>query len=360
MEILIAIVILYFCIKYVLFHVKINSVVCLLMYIGLTVAIIVANQRAPLQLGIIFWILLLLNIADCIRDLVVADEYYENISDEIDKLFAVKSVSTAVIIIGIVIFLFVVGCLPLRGGQNASFRPYINLLYIPLIPRAFFFLVIYRFQKTRVLQAINEKIKNDAPLPSLSWCFSNSKSAQYYYKTLMSTMSKSLDLVSNDAVVNREWNASRAKLDAKESKKLKDKIVMNLTQEGKKALAAMDYADNELNCYGSYKAAISRDVYNRYAEEILPVLKAKNGAFSPGDIKAFPELKHLNFYQSNGMVSNSKWADFFIIGILQEYAKNGLINQYDFSDKPLENHQYGVSVKSRNASDDPRLALDDD
>ena len=77
--------------KYVLFHPQVNSVVSIIVYIWMLVTI---SSDGP-ELTFAAFIMLLIPIIDCIRDIIIAPRYYRtDIDIELDKLYVIKSLTS--------------------------------------------------------------------------------------------------------------------------------------------------------------------------------------------------------------------------------------------------------------------------
>ena len=332
---IIAIIILYFAGKYLLFHPKVNSIVFLIL-----IAIAVTLRPALIQFNFISGLLLFLNVVDCIHDFVIANDYYDDISDNIDSSFAIKSLSIiALILLGWFLW-----------NRNLIFA---------LLPRAIFICLVFTSERATVKNDVNDKMIVGYPLPYNKWLYNSSKKICYHYNIIVKALFDSGALVANVEVVEEEFNKSNKKLEEIYPKRFIEKVFYVFNKEEKEKIKQIK---NKLSDTAASRrtAYISSAFYEQYSSKIAKALKERNAPFSPWKIKEFIELKELNLTVPNGQGQNIEWSEYFIIKSLKQLVEKGVINDYNISDNPLDNHVFGVHMKSRNLSNDPRFAIEDD
>ena len=336
MEIIIVLVILVFSFKYIFLNVRVNSVI----FGILGIAALYFKPQWFSNHDTAF-MLLGLNIIDCIRDIVVYDKYYEHMSVKIDGLYAAKSLCSL--------------CFALIGWFFLDR----NLIW-SFVPRVVFLVLVYPIQYLTVACDVNTKLSEGHPIPFHYGHYSASKKERYWYKRVLSSLKRNDKIVSNVEIVTAETDTSRNKLARNYPEKLLNKMYMSIFQRKQKK--ELDSIKNRLSDSHTYihMAYVSKDYYLKFAEKLYVVLQAKKAVFSPHIIKTFAELKNMNLNYSSGVYDDTEWSKYFIIKILSAFVENGELNDYECSDKPLDNHSYGFKIKSHDASSDPRLALDDD
>ena len=308
--------------KYILFSPRVNSVITIIWF-----AIIVIHAPGSI-------VLIIIPIIDCIRDIMIAEDYYEDLEIGIDKLFMIKSL-TSILTLGFarVIFLFIVG---------------------PIISRS-------------VSSDIKKKIAAGQPMPYKS-LYSKLKARNYYYAKKINMLEQEGVVIANIKTVDDEANIRRKKFDELYPEKLLakltdmvagDKEIKEKRKEAEKKLKPWSIKE----CY----AYLSFAVFEQYPKLISEVM-SKKGTYSPSVIKDFKELKDLQLplVFNSGNDKSMEWSEFFIIQALQPLVADGIFEDNDFSDNDaLNTHAYRYSksevpMPSIDASNDPLLALDDD
>lgn len=335
MEVIIALVILAFTFKYVVLNVRVNSIIFLILGI-----VVYYFKPELIPQSNIALILILLNIIDCIRDVVIYSKYYEHMSDGIDGLYAFKSICVvALIVLGWFFF-----------EKNFIWA---------LIPRAVFLVAVYPIQYWAVLIDVTAKLDAGHPIPYHYQYYALTKKNRYWYQKVLRSLDRKNRIISNYDTVISETNTSRKKLKINYPDKMRKKISLAFMDKEKKDI--LENAMEKLKDWCVYKhmAYISTDVYIQYGKKIKKVLEGKEGFYSIDKIKAFPEFKNFDFYYSNGTGADTEWSNFFIIKVLTDYVEREEIQEDQFNDEdPLDNHAYGLKMKSQNAADNPLLALD--
>ncbi len=334
--IIIAVIVLFFLSKFLLFNVKVNSVVFMIFGI---VAITLDPPLVPVSE--FSFVLVSVNIIDCIRDLVVSYKFYRHSDSGIDGQFAVKSLLTV--------------ALALLGW----FVWDKSLIYM-FIPRAVFLCIVHPLMALSVWNDIQGKIEIGYPLPYVKWQYSPSKKICYFYQKLITKLYDDGKLVANTETVIEERNLSNKRLSDSYPKSKFSKIASFLqNKETKEKIKKIKDELNEDNTY-RHTAYISSAYFEQYADKIERALKMQSSSFSPWKIKELSELSDLNLTTSNGYDGDVKWSEYFIIKSLKKLVRDGVITDFKCSDDPLDNHVYGVHMTSHNADSNPLLALDDD
>ena len=326
--------------KYVLFDPRINSVLCIVtkcMQIGLIISgYAVANK---LWLGV-FLVLSPIIIISCIRDIVIAKKYYGNIEYGVDPLYRVKSL-TSIFTYGIsrVVFLLIVDpyiyysarsdlekdlnrdrIIPYQDGQSTDNGSFIKRHF-------------YRQYSMRYYEFANAKLASG-------------------------------EVLSNQWVIDAESQMSQNKLEKSYPKTFLEKAGEMFSDEGKEAKAGRENAEKEIPSIRTLKAYVDTGFYNQCKLEMSEALKTR-GTLSPHNIAKLEELKCLNIFKNKNIFKIYNWIEYYVIFVMSSLVKEGIVEEFDLNDKNiLENHQYkhimGVPMRSRNAEDNPLLALDDD
>lgn len=313
--------------KYVLFHPRVNSVLTI---IGI-IAFAATQDATP------YATLLLLSVADCIRDIVIAPKYYEtDVAEECDKLYKIKSlVSLFTLGMARPVFLFIV-------GPCISFS---------------------------VKSEIDGKLSAGEPL--LIGEPYDLKAKNYYYKKHLDKLAGSGNIVSNQNTVNSETDIRHKRLEKLYPEKLIMKIVeaVSMDEASKKSKALRKLAEEKLadnNIRKSY-AYISSDVFRKYPSAIAKAMSEKS-FISSKDIPKLDKLQSLccnaPLTMNGRNVGNDDWCEYFIIQALEPLVAKGEFVDETFSDKdPLDNHAYSYAksekkMASINADSNPLLALD--
>jgi hypothetical protein len=301
--------------KHVLFNPRVNSVLSIIVFFfGFAYA------------GI-SWVLYAIVVFDCILDIVNAKRYYEDISDEIDKLYLTKSL-TSLVTLG--------------------------------IARIVFLLIVNPILSHSVKSDIKKRLTANHPLPYESE-YSNLKKKNYYYSKQIRKIYKNGVIVSNIETVDTEARISRIKLNNSYPEKLIGKLV-DMVAGDKEVKRNREVAEQWLrqSSLQEQYAYINSQLFNQYPILITDAM-AKRGCLSPRDMRDFEELEPLNLTLSLG--SGAGWSEYFIIQALSPLVADEEYEDNSFSDNPLENHQYRYSKSSKNmpsidADNDPLFALD--
>lgn len=305
--------------KYILFSPRVNSGITMIWLVLIVI-------REPIAI-----ILIIIPLIDCIRDIIIAKDYYEDLEIGIDKLFMIKSLTSILTLsFARVIFLLIVG---------------------PIIAHS-------------VSSDIQKKIKEGRPLPYKS-LYSKLQAKNYYYAKKIEMLEQKGIIISNIITVDNEADIRRKKLDGLYPKKLLDKMA-DMVAGDKEIKEKRKEAEGKLKPWvlKKYYAYISADVLAQYQKIIIEVM-SKKGPYSPSVIKDFKELQLLRDV-NGGKAKSGDWREFFVIQVLNPLVAVGVFEDNDFSDNDaLNTHVYRyikseVPMKSIDANNDPLLALDDD
>lgn len=307
-----------FLLKHILFNPRLNSV---LNIIGFA-ALIVLSWNTVYSSAIIIFVIA---IIDCIRDIVLAEDIYEDVDIAIDPLYAIKSILSILTlgIIRVIFLLIVVPCISLKASS-----------------------------------AINRKLRSGYPLEYYGKC---ENQYDYFIERKINKLEKKGKIISNEETMKSEMKKSRARLDKLYPEKFIGKVID--TVAGDKEMKKMrKYAESQINNSG--KAYVSKETFEKYPQALIDVM-SKRSKCSPADIRDFEELKAFHFdKQCEG--DGRKWAVYFIIQALQPLVESGEFTDEIISDKDvLDNHAYQyvnsmVQVNSIDGDNDPMFALDDD
>ena len=336
-EFIIIIALLIFGGKYILFGVKVNAIIFILF------GIVAISLKPPLiPISWVSVILLAVNIIDCIYDIVIANEFYGDLSDGIDKTFAVKSLSTVALLL-------------------LGWFVWDRALIYTFIPRAVFLCIVHPAIAVKVQVDVQGKMEIGYPLPYNKWQYSRSRKVCYYYQKLVKKLFDNGKLVANVETVCEEYDVSSKKLSNSYPKTIFARVA-RVFQNNKEVKMKTKSIEEKLSKKSMYRhtAYISSAYFEQYASKIARVLESKKASFSPWKIKELIELQDLNLTAPNGYIEDVEWSEYFIIKSLKQLVRDGVIKDFKCSDEPLNNHAYGVAMTSRDASNDPRLSLDDD
>lgn len=331
MELIIILAILFFCGKYILFNVRLNSVIIMIL------EIVAISLKQPLIPTTNFALLLLaLNIIDCIRDLIVANNFYRSMDYGLDSMFVIKSLITTI------------------SGLLGWFLWEHNLIYA-LLPRAAFLCFVYPIIALNVKLDVNDTVIVGYPLPYSKWHYSNSRKSCYYYEKLIKKLFDNGKLVTNIDVINYERNISNDKY-AKIYPKTKSEKIINFFNKERKE--EMKIIENELDdkTLIYHAAYINSEYFEKYADRIAAALKANGGKFlSPWKIKDMVELNDLHLRERNSYNNDIKWSEYFIIKSLKQLVKEGKLKDHTYysENNPLTNHAYGTKEKKNDLTNNP-------
>ncbi len=310
-------------IKHVLFNPVVNSVISGIFFILVIIeGIKIGGPAAAFLIGI-----MILLLVDCIRDIAIAKDYYEDIEIEIDKLYMVKSL-TSILTLG--------------------------------FARLVFLFIVSPIQSLCILASIKKKIRSGYPLPHNL----QAKSKNYYYVKWIGKLEKKGLIVSNIQTLNNEAKIRRKKLESLYPKqflaKVVDVVAGDKATKRKRKVAEERLKPQSLReCY----AYLGTNVFKQYADLITDAMSGK-GRYSVPDIKKFEELKPLHL-TSPIYGGNTQWSEYFIIQALQPLVLNGTFEDDDLNDNDVfDNHAYRytkstVPIPIIDADNDPRFALDD-
>ncbi len=316
-------------VKYVLFHPRTNSVVGIICLLWLLISVYI-----PLNIsGFAFLIVFLIPIIDCIRDIIIAPEYYESdLELEIDKLYVIKSLTS----------LFTLG-----------------------LARNIFLLVVDPLISASVRRGLKQELHMGRELKGGSSRSILLKARRYHFQKQIKKLVKKGLAVSNGETVKTEREYARKKLEGLYPKKFMDKLIETVAgeQDAKKkrerAEAILRYE------YGA--SYLPTTTYEKIPGLVMEAMSGRGRCPLP-EIKYFPELQRLGLVAPDDAkrVCAYLWFDYFIIQALRPHVLEGTFEDNDFNDNdPLDCHAYYYSQSTKampsiDADDDPRFALDDD
>ena len=334
--IIVALFILFWGVKFLILNPKVNAVISIIALVSLVVL-----EPFSIEFTKFSTFLAVINLLDCVHDLILSDGFYDKPSDNIDVMFAWKSISVCVL-----------GVLCYFSGEQA--------IVLALCPRVVFFCAVYPLLWLTVNNDIKDKILIGYPIPYFSWYYHRSPKRCYIYGKIVKKLYNNGKLVANFQTVKDEVEISQKKLDSQKPSNFVKKLVHNIFEDKENKEKRTD-AENKISSkmIRRYSAYISSEFYENYSKKIANVLISKQATFSPWKIKELIELQDLNLMKPNGIFENVEWSEYFIIQCLKKMVEDGTINDFKCSDEPLNNHSYGISMVSRDASNNPALALDD-
>jgi len=318
---IIAILIVIFLIKHILFNPWLNSIINIVGFI----ALIVLVWNTPYKAASVVFVIA---IIDCIRDILLADELYTSVSDEIDKTYAKKSI-LGILTLGLarVVFLLV------------------------LVPRSY-------------IKASADVIKAwESGCPIIPCAKSWRSNYYYYYGKKIKSLKEQGLLVSNEETMRSEMKKSNARLNKMYPEKLLGKIADAVA--GDKEMKQRRNDARKKISFDSNIAYINSEIYKKYPQAITEAM-TKRSVCSPEDIKNFEELKTLHLNEPLGAGGNTTWAVYFIIQALQPLVESGEFSDEILNDNDaLDNHAYQyvkseVQMNSIDGNANPLLALEDD
>ena len=254
--------------------------------------------------------LYIISLIDCVRDIILSKDYYEDLDIHIDEFFAAKSLLNLVCSIS---FSFIV-------------RPIFLLIITPYI---YFYVSVHIKKKIELGHPLYHRIPNR-----------KIKAYNYYYRKQLNKLKREGKVISNELTILNEARIS-----------LNKQINLN----------RYDDAPPEDNLA---KAYLSSAIFAKYPDRISEIMSQK-GVVPLREIKFFDELKDLNctipiYFNGNRSIS---WSDYFIIQALDQLVAKGIFEDLDLSDNVYDNHAYRytqskVKMLSIDANSDPRFALD--
>ncbi|MBD5140940.1 MAG: hypothetical protein HDT25_05945 [Ruminococcus sp.] len=315
---IIVIALIVFLLKHVLFNPRINSVLNIVGFI----ALIVLSWNTPYRSAVIIFAIA---IIDCIRDIVLAEDLYEDIEISIDPLYAIKSI-LSILTLGLIRVIFL-------------------LIFVPCVSLA-------------ASSAINRKLKSGYPFIEES---SRGSNYSYFEERKIDKLKARGKIVSNEETLKSEMRKSRARLDKLYPEKFVGKVI-DVVAGDKDMKKRRKDAESRINNSGG--AYISKETFEKYPQALIEAMSQRS-VCSPSDIKDFEELRSFHFNEQCAG-DGQKWAVYFIIQALQPLVEIGEFTDDILNDNDvLDNHAYqyvrsNVQMASIDGDNDPRLALDDD
>lgn len=315
---IIAIAIVVALIRHVLFNPKLNSVLTI---IGLGALCIVYRDFS------IFGYLLVISLIaaiDCIRDIVLAEELYEDVNDVIDRAYAVKSI-LSILTLGHARVIFILIIVPIISAIASS--------------------------------DVKKKMYSGYPIQPIA------KSAHgnynHFYRKKLKKLCETGELVSNEKARASEMKISRERLDKLYPEKFIEKIV-DMVAGDKDMKQRRKDAAKRVNSETDI-AYVTSEAFKKYPKALIDVMSQKS-VCSPIKIKDFKELKSLHFDVT--VNDSTEWAVYFIILALQPLVEKGEFTDEMLNDNDvMDNHAYHYTlstkqIKSIDADNDPLFALD--
>lgn len=317
--------------KYILFHPRVNSVLNIIVFI----IYIATGFQGSGKAGPIILIMLILPTIDCVRDIIIAPEYYEDPSIEIDRLYKIKSL----------VSLFTWG-----------------------LARPIFLLIVGPCLSFSVRSEIQRRIDGWMPLPYSG--LSDLKAKEYYFTKHIARLRLRGIIVSNVNTVDEETKKRREMLDKLYPQKVIAKVV-DMVAGDKDAKSIRQECEKKLESQRirQYYAYISANAFNELPNLIAKAM-SKRGYCSAADISKFKELTALHtampISSTVSSAATAEWSEYFIIQALDPHVKKGVFATDRFNDNdPFDNPAYSytkseVKMPSIDANSNPLLALDDD
>ena len=307
--------------RHILFNPRVNSVITI---IALAILVI---RTEPIMI-----LLIIISVIDCVRDIVRAEDYYEDIEISIDRLYMTKSL-LSIMTLGFV--------------------------------RAAFLLIVYPILYISVSSDIKRKVAAGLPMSNESQ-YSKLELKNYYYGKQISKLEENGIVISNKRTVDAEAFIRRKKLERLYPEKfiasLADMVSGDKDMKEKRRIAEDKLKSYTLHRYYAY---LRPDIFDQYPRLITEAMSSK-GKLSTQIIKQLDELKDLNLTLSfgYGVYQNNYWSEYFIIQALNPLVADGTFEDDDLNDKdPLDNHAYRYTKSTKtmpsiDGDNDPRFVLD--
>ena len=326
--------------KYVLFHPQINSVVSIICLFYALVKVYIPYNISGLGL----WLLFLIPVIDCVRDIIIAPRYYADIEYELDKLYVIKSLTS----------LFTVG-----------------------VARNVFLLIIDPHIARSVRRSLKREVRAGRMLTGntgrrgnyIGWRMMNGARGYHFNKQVKHLEKKGI-AISNKETGALEIEESKKKLEGLYPKKLIDQI-LEAVAGNEDAKLNRKRAEGLLRL-GTATCYLPTSTYEKIPQLVMDAMSDR-GLCPLSEIKYFPELQSLNLVKPRKDGENTwyeqhtdRWFDYFIIQALQPLVADGTFEDEDLNDNdPLDCHAYRYTKSTKempsiNADENPLLALDDD
>ncbi len=230
---IVAICIIVFFVKHILFNPRVNSVICIIGFIVLIVLVWNTQYRAA---SIVFAIA----IIDCIRDISLAEELYETPDIEIDKVYAAKSI---------------LGILTLG------------------LARAIYLLIIVSHSYFKASSDVNRILKSGCPFRST--IDSNEENYNYFYKKRVDKLIEEGKVVSSYNTFEDELSKSYKRLNKLYPKKffakLIDKVAGNEEMKKKRNDASNHYEKDR-----APYVCINTEIFNKFPQAITEAMSKRS------------------------------------------------------------------------------------
>lgn len=321
--------------KHALFNPQVNSALCIIY-----ICWILFTGIKTGQLTAVMFICWALSIVDCIRDIKVAKHYYENIEVRVDPLYRLKSL-TALFTWGLsrVVFLLFADVFIARSAT---------------------------IEAKKILEKKKIVPHGDMVINDCATSFAKRHFYHQYKIKYWQAINKMLiegSVLSNEMIIDKEFQRYKEKLEKAYPKSIIGKMGEIISEEGQAAKKERENAENEISLQSRLYAYVDKEFYNDCQHKISESLETC-GTLSPSSILWLDGLKNISELHKNDFNLPVKWAEYLIIFLMQPLVQEQTIEDCDLSDRILENHQYrhikGLPMLTRNAEDNPLLALDDD
>lgn len=294
--------------KAILFGPKVNSILTAFLAICLIVSDTSLFTGGFKTLSRVLWVICIL---DCIRDVMVAEDYYD--SYDLDPLYVTKSIGS----------IFTLG-----------------------MSRGFFLLIVEPFLHHAVKQSLRDAVKSGRPV--YPYCSEKLKARKYYYERELAYLLNNEELVSNEKTLQEEVARAAKKLDKLYPKTLIAKIAD--TVAGDDAVKKQRERDQKgLDSLRASHVYLGKAAFGQIAPATVEAMRDR-GTLCVADMLQLKELERFRFI-----------GEAFMVQALKPQVENGTFLDEDISDDPLESHAYRYAQSSKqriaiDASSDPRFA----
>jgi hypothetical protein len=209
-------------------------------------------------------------------------------------------------------------------------------------------------------QGVDDMVENDGIIPNSNILANYSTQCQGFMHIILDKYIKQGMVMSNEADVKEELKYSKTKLEDSYPTKFMDmlKEIFDVEMAEKRKNAAEEIeSGNRIYSY------IENRFYQRCKSEFDKGM-ALHGMLSAVDVIKLDDIQCVALLKQKEIDNRENVMKYYAISILNDLAKDGVVEKCDFSDEMLDNHQYrhinGLPMKSINADENPALALDDD
>jgi hypothetical protein len=268
---------------------------------------------------------MMIALLDCVVDCILAPQIYKE--DDFDKFYVIKSLLSVV---------------------------------TQFCARAVYLLVVDPIIYLKAKQGVDDMVENDGIIPNSNILANYSTQCQGFMHIILDKYIKQGMVMSNEADVKEELKYSKTKLEDSYPTKFMDmlKEIFDVEMAEKRKNAAEEIeSGNRIYSY------IENRFYQRCKSEFDKGM-ALHGMLSAVDVIKLDDIQCVALLKQKEIDNRENVMKYYAISILNDLAKDGVVEKCDFSDEMLDNHQYrhinGLPMKSINADENPALALDDD